>query len=54
VIVLTSEDREPQRELARTLGANVFLTKPFSPLEVIETVERLLGQLGERPGDQAP
>jgi two-component system phosphate regulon response regulator PhoB len=53
VIVLTSEHREPQRELARSLGANVFLTKPFSPVEVIETVERLLGRSEQGPRDQA-
>jgi DNA-binding response OmpR family regulator len=53
VIVLTAEDRQPQRELARSLGANVFLTKPFSPLEVIETVERLLGRSEQGPRDQA-
>lgn len=52
VIVLTAEDRQPHRELARSLGANVFLTKPFSPLEVIETVERLLGGARKDPGDQ--
>ena len=54
VIVLTAEGRQPQRELARSLGASVFLTKPFSPLEVIETVERLLSRAGKDAGDQRP
>lgn len=53
VIVLTAEDREPQRELAASLGADSFLTKPFSPLEVIETVERLLGRGEQGPRDQS-
>jgi two-component system phosphate regulon response regulator PhoB len=53
VIVLTAENRQPHRELARSLGANVFLTKPFSPLEVIETVERLLGRSEQGSSDQA-
>ena len=43
VIVLTSEVQEHHRLLAETLGVDVFLTKPFSPLELIEAVERLLG-----------
>jgi DNA-binding response OmpR family regulator len=42
VIVLTVDSREEERELASSLGAAAFLTKPFSPLELLETVERLL------------
>ena len=42
VIMLTAE-REPEyRELAESLGVDGFLTKPFSPLELLATVERLL------------
>ncbi len=42
VIVLTAEVRQSQRELAESLGAAVYLNKPFSPLELLETVEGLL------------
>lgn len=42
VIVLTAEIQEHHRVLAESLGVDVFLTKPFSPLELLETVERLL------------
>ena len=43
VIMLTAE-REPRyREMAESLGADAFLTKPFSPLELLATVERLVG-----------
>jgi DNA-binding response OmpR family regulator len=42
VIVLTAERRTSHRALARALGARTFLTKPFSPLELLETVEALL------------
>jgi DNA-binding response OmpR family regulator len=52
VIVLTAEGRDPQRELAASLGADSFLTKPFSPIQVIETVERLLGRNEQRPRDE--
>jgi CheY-like chemotaxis protein len=49
VIVLTAEIADHHRDLAESLGVDVFLTKPFSPLELLETVERLLG---ERPVDK--
>ena len=43
VIVLTAEQAPRERRTALGLGADLFLTKPFSPLELIEAVERLLG-----------
>ena len=44
VIVLTAEGREIPRVLAKALGAEVFMTKPFSPLKLLAEVERLLSQ----------
>jgi CheY-like chemotaxis protein len=44
VVVLTAETRQGERERAESLGADGFLTKPFSPLELLETVERLVAQ----------
>jgi two-component system KDP operon response regulator KdpE len=49
VIVLTAEIAGHHRDLANALKADAFLTKPFSPLELLATVERLLG---ERPVDE--
>lgn len=44
VIVLTA-DREPrERGIAESLGADEFLTKPFSPLQLLGVVERLLAE----------
>ncbi|MDQ2981089.1 MAG: response regulator [Actinomycetota bacterium] len=43
VIVLTAEGRQTQRAVAESLRADAFITKPFSPRELLETVERLLG-----------
>ena len=40
VVVLTVDGE--QRTRAIELGADAFLTKPFSPLELLRTVERLL------------
>jgi CheY-like chemotaxis protein len=42
VIVLTAEVRDSQRALADALHADAFIAKPFSPFELIETIERLL------------
>lgn len=43
VIVLTAEQAPAERARAVSLGANLFLTKPFSPGELLAAVERLLG-----------
>jgi CheY-like chemotaxis protein len=42
VIVLTAEIDPRHRATAEGLGAEVFLTKPFSPLELMGQIERLL------------
>jgi DNA-binding response OmpR family regulator len=43
VIVLTAEQQPRERQVAESLGADEFLTKPFSPLELLATVDRFLG-----------
>jgi CheY-like chemotaxis protein len=40
VVVLTASGEH--RDRARELGADAFLTKPFSPLELLRTVEQLV------------
>jgi DNA-binding response OmpR family regulator len=42
VIVLTAELDAKTRTTAERLGADAFLTKPFSPLELLGQIERLL------------
>ena len=42
VIVLTADGTDGSRDEAEVLGADLFLTKPFSPLELLEGVEALL------------
>jgi CheY-like chemotaxis protein len=46
-IVMLTGDAEEEAELdARRAGADLFLTKPFSPLHLLQLVDRL----GHRPG----
>jgi DNA-binding response OmpR family regulator len=49
VIVLTAEPEANVRAQAESLGADVFISKPFSPLQLLATVERLLP---DRPLDE--
>lgn len=43
VIVLTADDDPKRREIAEAYGAAAFLAKPFSPIELLRAIERLLG-----------
>jgi CheY-like chemotaxis protein len=43
VIVITAVGEEG-REFALSLGADEYFTKPFSPLALLRTVERVLGK----------
>jgi len=42
IILLTAKSQERDRRAGFAAGANAFLAKPFSPLELLELVERLL------------
>jgi ribonuclease P protein subunit RPR2 len=54
VVLLTGSGEEAE-EPARRAGADAFLRKPFSPLELLAIVERLAGGLYEGPfGGTAP
>lgn len=48
VVLLTARGQEKDLEAGRVAGADRYLTKPFSPLELIETVDELLARAGER------
>jgi CheY-like chemotaxis protein len=58
VVMLTARARETDRDAAVAAGADRYLAKPFSPLELIGVVEELIEQgrdgppaagAGERP-----
>lgn len=44
VIMVTARSDEADRNLALQLGADAYLTKPFSPLALLEQVTKLLGR----------
>jgi CheY-like chemotaxis protein len=44
VIVLTADDDPARRAAAEAHGADAFLAKPFSPLELLHEIERLLAR----------
>jgi two-component system chemotaxis response regulator CheY len=41
IVMLTAMTDEPAQERARGAGADVFLTKPFSPLRLLRLVDEL-------------
>ena len=42
IVMLTAAAEESERRAGLAAGANVYLTKPFSPLHLVETIEQLL------------
>ncbi|MBQ0943271.1 response regulator [Ideonella sp. 4Y16] len=46
VVLLTARGQQKDREAGEQAGADEYLIKPFSPLQLIETIERLLGAEG--------
>lgn len=49
VVMLTARGQQTDFEAGKQAGCNAYLTKPFSPLQLIETVERLVASEGELP-----
>lgn len=43
IVMLTARGQQADIEAGRWAGCSAYLTKPFSPLQLIETVERLTG-----------
>lgn len=42
VVLLTARGQQSDFEMGRQVGASAYLTKPFSPLELIDTVDAQL------------
>ena len=47
VLMLTAKGQRGDREVAMEVGANLFITKPFSNAEVVSAVERLASEAGQ-------
>lgn len=44
IILLTARDGDEDRRRGIDVGGDAYLTKPFSPLELIEEIDRLLDE----------
>jgi DNA-binding response OmpR family regulator len=53
VIIVTATGEEG-REFARSLGADEYFTKPFSPTALLRTVEKVLERPQPTPSDEGP
>ncbi len=42
IVLLTARGQARDREAGRDAGADEYLVKPFSPLQLIDTIERML------------
>ena len=52
VVLLTARGQARDREVGESVGADAYLVKPFSPLELVRVIEGLLGtsEVGEADG----
>lgn len=41
VIILTARAQRADKDIAKQVGSDLFLTKPFSPLHLLDTVNKL-------------
>ncbi len=44
VLILTAKGQVTDKEWANSVGADFFLSKPFSPLELLDTIKSLLAE----------
>lgn len=44
IMMLTAKAQKKDEEIARQAGANYFISKPFSPVELADVVEGILGE----------
>lgn len=49
VVLLTARGQQSDRAAGAAAGCDAYLTKPFSPLGLIETVESMLGMSARAP-----
>ncbi len=42
IVILSAKTQEADRAAGLSAGANAYLTKPFSPLELLDVIQRVL------------
>jgi two-component system chemotaxis response regulator CheY len=50
IIIVTTRGDDASRERAMTVGATRFMTKPFTPEQILSEVEGILGKASEAGG----
>ena len=53
IVMLTARGRDAERDRGLSLGANAYVTKPFSTKELMSTVRDLLDSSAQRDGSAA-
>lgn len=48
IVMLTARGQENDREVGKTCGADAYVVKPFSPLNLMQTVTDVLAPSGEK------
>lgn len=43
ILMLTAKSQKSDQDLARQIGVNYFMAKPFSPIELLDLVDKILG-----------
>lgn len=44
ILMLTAKSQKSDQDLARQIGVNYFMAKPFSPLDLLDLVDRILSE----------
>jgi DNA-binding response OmpR family regulator len=53
IVMLTARDEEPDRVAGLEVGADDYVTKPFSPRELVARIKAILRRVEPRPQEQA-
>lgn len=46
ILMLTAKSQKSDQDLARQIGVNYFMAKPFSPVELLDLVDEILSEEG--------